>query len=109
MPLSDAVRLQHLLRAANDALRLVAGRTRPDLDTDVMLLLALVKCLEIIGEAAANVSPATRAQISGVPWGQIVRMRNILIHEYFAIDADIVWSTVTSDLPSLVAAVAPHA
>ena len=91
------------------ALRFAASRTRADLDTDQMLLLALLKCLEIIGEAAANVSAPTRAQFPGVPWGQVVRMRNILIHEYFAVDPEVVWSTVTADLPPLVAALAAHA
>src|SRR5690348_17068940 len=94
--------------AAQLARRFADGRTRADLDHDQVLMLSLLKCLEIIGEAAANVSPPTRAQLPSVPWGQIVRMRNILIHEYFAVDAEIVWSTVTADLPPLIAALAQH-
>src|SRR5438093_5564530 len=103
MALPDSLRLQHMRDTAGLALSFTAGRAWADLDSNQMLTLALVKCLEIIGEAAANVSPATRANLAGVPWVQIVRMRNILIHQYFAIDTSIVWATVTTDLPELMA------
>ena len=108
MALPDVTRLRHMDEAAHLALGFAAGRTRAYLETDQMLLFALLKCLEIIGEAAANVSPPGRAQLPSVPWGQVVRMRNVLIHEYFAVDLDVVWSTVTTDLPPLVSALASH-
>ena len=76
------------------------------------MLLALVKDVEIIGEAASRVSAETRMEWPDIPWLDIVAMRHRLTHGYFDIDPDIVWSTVTDDLPPLIAqlerAVAPH-
>ena len=69
-----------------------------------MLLLALVKCIEIIGEAASRVTRETRDALSGIPWQDIVGMRNRLIHAYFDVDHDRVWDTIQQDLPPLVAA-----
>ena len=97
----DRVRLQHMLEAANEALSFIQGKTRPDLDNDRMLVLSLVKELEIIGEAAGKVSPEVRSQNSAIPWQDISGMRNRLIHAYFDINVDILWQTVTEDLPAL--------
>lgn len=97
----DRVRLQHMLDAANEALTFVQGKARADLDNDRMLVLSLVRELEIIGEAASNISRETRSLSSGIPWQDITGMRNRLIHAYFDVDLDIVWSTVTKDLPVL--------
>lgn len=69
-----------------------------------MLVLALVKCIEIIGEAATKVGPGTRKAYPQVPWPLIVTMRHRLIHAYYDMDADRVWDTVTEDLPPLIAA-----
>jgi uncharacterized protein with HEPN domain len=99
----DAIRLQHMLEAARYALSFIAGKDRSDLDSDKMLVLALVKSIEIIGEAASKVSLEGRATWAGLPWQDIVAMRNRLIHAYFDINLDIVWSTLTQDLPPLVA------
>jgi uncharacterized protein with HEPN domain len=98
---ADRVRLQHMLDAANEALTFIQGKVRSDLDSDRMLVLSLIRELEIIGEAASNVSRETRSLSSGIPWQDIAGMRNRLIHAYFDVDLDIVWSTVTKDLPVL--------
>jgi uncharacterized protein with HEPN domain len=97
----DRNRLRHMLDAANEALEFIHGKNRSDLDTDRMLVLSLVKELEIIGEAANKVSAETRSQSNAIPWQDISGMRNRLIHAYFDVDLDVVWSTVTKDLPSL--------
>ena len=68
-----------------------------------MLTLSLVKCIEIVGEAAARVTRERQASLSQIPCAQIVGMRNRLIHAYFQIDLDIVWNTVTQALPPLIA------
>jgi uncharacterized protein with HEPN domain len=99
----DAVRLRHMLDAAREAQAFAASRLRSDLDRDRQLVLALVKDVEIVGEAASRVSPETRMEWPDVPWQDIVAMRHRLIHGYFDIDLDIVWSTVTDDLPPLAA------
>ena len=97
----DRIRLQHMLDAANEALIFIQGKVRADLDSDRMLVLSLIRELEIIGEAASNVSRQTRSQNSTIPWPDITGMRNRLIHAYFDVDLDTVWKTVTKDLPVL--------
>src|SRR5262245_16118835 len=98
---ADLIRLRHMLDAAREATGFAAGKQRMALNDDRMLVLALVKCLEILGEAAARVSPETRARYPEVPWQVIVGMRNRLIHVYFSVNLDVVWQTVASDLPPL--------
>lgn len=80
--LTDEVRLRHMLDAANDVLMFMAGKNRQSLDNDRMLVLAIVKSLEIIGEAASRISKERQAMISQIPWQQIVGMRNRLTHAY---------------------------
>ena len=75
LPEQDRVRLQHMLDAANSALEFAEGRQRRDLEADRMLAFALVRALEVVGEAAAQVSEATREALPNVPWRSIVRMR----------------------------------
>ena len=100
---SDAIRLRHMLDAAEEAIGFVRGRTRQDLDHDRMLVLALMKDIEIIGEAAYQVTQETRQSLPEVPWGDIVGMRHRLVHAYFDINLDILWATVQEDLPALLA------
>ena len=103
-PDDDVVRLRHMLDAAEDARQFSAGRKREELDHDRMLVLSLVKCIEIIGEAASRVSDATQAEIPSLPWADIIGMRNRLIHAYYDVDHDRVWDTVSDDLPMLIEA-----
>jgi uncharacterized protein with HEPN domain len=98
----DRIRLQHMLDSAREALSFADGRSRADLDGNRMLALSLVKCIEIVGEAATRVGQETRQQVPQIPWQDIVGMRNRLIHAYFDIDLDRVWDTVVADLPALV-------
>ena len=99
----DAVRLRHMLEAAQEALSFASGRTRKDLDSDRQLVLSLVKDIEIVGEAAAQVTEATRLELKDIPWAAIIGMRNRLVHAYFSINLDILWQTVRDDLPGLIA------
>ena len=101
---TDYVRLRHMLDAANEALSFVADKSRIELDLDRALALALVKSIEIIGEAASRISRELRTQSPDIPWADIVAMRNRLIHAYFDVNLDIVWQTVTDELPPLVRA-----
>mgnify|MGYP006357245463 FL=1 len=80
---------------------MVDGRSREDLDDDEMLRLALTKLVEIVGEAAKQVTAAARAERPGVPWSAAARTRDRLVHHYFDIDLDVLWTTVTEDLPRL--------
>ncbi|MGE3541591.1 MAG: DUF86 domain-containing protein [Candidatus Tectimicrobiota bacterium] len=101
MRADDLVRLRHLVEAAESALQFIAGRQRADLDTDRMLLFALVRALEIVGEAASRLSQELQAAHPELPWRAMIGMRHRLIHAYFDINTDIVWQTVTQDLPAL--------
>ncbi len=103
MPPNDAVRLRHMLDAARQAIDFGLGRSREDLAQDRIRTLAIVKCIEMIGEAASRVTPDTRSQYHEIPWADIVGMRNRLIHVYFEIDLDRVCDTVANDLPPLLA------
>jgi uncharacterized protein with HEPN domain len=101
LPPDDLTRIGHMIEAAETALGFIAGRARADLDTDQMLLFALIRAVEIVGEAASQVSLATRQTTSDVPWTLIISMRNRLVHGYSDINHEIVWKTVTEELPEL--------
>jgi len=97
-----------MLDAARKAVRIAAGRNREDLeDDDDPLVDALVRLLSVIGEAANKVSPGTRSELEGIPWPDMVGMRNRLIHDYFDINLDILWATVQDNLPPLIEVLAP--
>ena len=87
----DRVRMLHMVDAAESVEQFVAGKKRGDLDTDRMLLFAVVRAIEVVGEAASRVTDETKATSPAIPWASIVGMRNRLIHGYFDIDSDVVW------------------
>jgi uncharacterized protein with HEPN domain len=99
----DVGRFQHMLDHAQEAIDMARGKTRADLDVDRKLNLALVRLLEIIGEAAARVSVAGQQTLPQVPWSAIIGLRNRLIHGYDEVDLDILWDIIQVDLPPLVA------
>lgn len=66
-----------------------------------MLLFAVVRAIEIVGEAASKISPAARAEHATIPWSAIIAMRNRLVHAYFEIDTDIMWVAVQQEIPAL--------
>jgi uncharacterized protein with HEPN domain len=104
IPEDDQVRLRHMVDAAQMAYDFVKDRQRGDLSLDHLDTLGLVKCLENIGEAARQLDDSTLAMMPEVPWRRVVAMRHRLVHEYFEIDLDQVWITVTMHLPPLIAA-----
>ena len=99
-----SVRLRHMLDYARKAVAFSQGRSRVDLDDDELLALALARLLEVIGEAAKSVSAEKRAQSTDIPWREITGTRDRLIHSYPDVNLDIVWQTVTEDLPRLISA-----
>jgi uncharacterized protein with HEPN domain len=104
MPLrDDPLRLADMLAAARDASRFATDRCEADLHRDRQLALALLKCIEIVGEAAARIGTETRARHKDLPWNEMVGMRNRLVHNYFDVDLSLLWTTVTDDLPALIA------
>jgi uncharacterized protein with HEPN domain len=91
-----------MLDAAETATRFAAGASRQDLDSNQMLTFALVRAVEVIGEAAGKLSNELKGTHCDLPWHAISGMRNRLIHAYFDVDLDRLWDTVTVDLPSLI-------
>jgi uncharacterized protein with HEPN domain len=88
-----------MVEAAESAVELLAGRQRSDLDEDRMLLFAVVRTIEVLGEAASQVSAETWATHAGIPWRAIIGMRNRLMHAYFEINTETVWHTMTQEIP----------
>lgn len=100
--------MRHMLDAAKKAVRVASARNRGDLDSeDDPLADALVRLISVIGEAGSKVSPETRSRFAGIPWPDVVGMRNRLIHSYFDINLDILWATVQDSLPSLIQRLEP--
>jgi uncharacterized protein with HEPN domain len=104
---SDLVRLRHMLEAAQTALVFTENETRESLDNDLKLVFAIIRAVEIIGEAATKVSTETREQYPEIEWKGITGMRHVLAHDYFKVNLDRVWNTVTIDLPELIALLEP--
>lgn len=98
----DMVRVHHMLDAAREALEFVANKTRADIEDDRLLVLGLMKSIEIIGEAASKISRESRLAHPAIPWVDVIGMCNRLIHAYADVDPDVLWQTVTDDLPSLI-------
>ncbi len=99
----DLIRLRHMLDAAREAIEHATGRSRADLETDRQFMHTLVRLLQIIGEAASEVSEPCRGELPDIRWRSIVGMRHRLVHAYYDIDLAIAWKTVQEDLPPLVA------
>lgn len=97
----DTVTLRQMLDHIEEAVALSQGRLRADLDADRLLFLALLKLVEIAGEAATRIPESVRAAHPEVPWREIIGTRNRLIHGYDTIDHDILWNIVTTDFPLL--------
>lgn len=94
--------LHNMLDYANYAVAFVHGKSRADLDTDRMLQLALTRALEITGEAASQLPREQQTLHIGIPWLQMISLRNRLIHSYASVDLDILWQIIVQDLPPLI-------
>lgn len=100
----DLIRARHMLEAAKEAIQFAAGKTRIDLEKDRLHMLAIIKSIEIMGEAASKVAEEFKSENNNIPWSDIINMRHRLIHAYFDVNLDIVWQTVKTDLPDLIKA-----
>lgn len=98
----DVAALTDILNSARIALSYVVDLDESAFESDMQAQDAVVRRLEIIGEAARRVSESTRQMRSHLPWPQMIGMRNFVIHQYDVVDLKIVWSTVRNDLPGLI-------
>lgn len=100
-PIRDKQRLLHILEAI-DRLQTFAGNlSKDELEADVLRYYGIVKNIEIIGEAANMLTREFREGHADVNWRVIANMRNFLVHEYFRVDKDIVWSVIHKDIVEL--------
>jgi uncharacterized protein with HEPN domain len=99
----DIVRLQHMLEHAREAVAMIESKDRTNLQRERKLELSLIRLIEVVGEAAARVTPEGQKKYPYIPWSQVVSMRNRLIHGYDQVDLNILWDTIEDDLPPLIA------
>jgi uncharacterized protein with HEPN domain len=97
--ISDEIRLRHILDAIIFIEKFSAGKSKQDLYTDYMYRFSVERQLEIIGEAANNLSPAIILHYADVPWQQIISFRNFIVHEYFGLDLELVWNVIDIHVP----------
>jgi len=102
MPKGDRILLRHMLDAALKARYFIQGRSRGELNSDEMLALAVIRLLEVMGEAARGLSDEIKDKNPQIPWKQITGTRDRLIHGYFDVDLDIIWNIVNRDLPPVI-------
>ena len=103
----DLQSLFDMLESARLVQQYIAGRDLDGFLEDVQLQDSVLRRLEIIGEAARRLSPATREQLPNVPWRDYVSLRNIVIHQYDTVDLYTIWETLQHDLPIFILAVQP--
>jgi len=97
----DRQRLLHILEAINEIQLYTANTDIEAFLANSMMRFACIKQIEIIGEAANNITHETKAKFTDLEWKQIIGMRHILVHEYFGVDFDLIWQVIIDDLPFL--------
>ncbi len=97
----DHIYISHILEAISDIKELTYGMREKDFLENKAVRLAVVKSLEIIGEASKNLSEGFREKNPQIPWSDIIKMRDKTVHFYFGINYSIVWEAVRRDLPKL--------
>jgi uncharacterized protein with HEPN domain len=102
MQSKDRIRVHHILDEAEEASKYTEGLSFEEFIKDGKTVRAVIRSIEVIGEAAAKISGEFREEHPGIPWQKIIGMRNRLIHIYFDIDIPVVWQTVKENLPSLI-------
>ena len=103
----DVVYVGHMLDMGRKAVSKTQGLSRDAYDADENLRLALIHLVQVIGEAARQVSRPFADSHPEIPWTNIIGMRHKVVHDYLGVDEDIVWQVVTDDLPQLVAVLEP--
>lgn len=97
-----------MVQAGRSILHYLEGKTQSDLQQEQMLFDAVIRQFQVLGEAANKLSDARKNALPGVPWSDIVGMRNIIIHDYARIEIPAIWRTAQEDLPRLLSALEPE-
>lgn len=98
--LGDSARINHILDAIVEIETYISGVSFEDFSDNSMMVYACIKQLEIIGEAANHLSVSITSKYQDIEWKQIVGLRNVLVHEYFGVDVNVVWDVILYDLPN---------
>ena len=101
----DRAYLDDILRSARLAMSYVAGMSVQQFDADAKTQDAVIRRLEVIGEAVKWLDDGAKAAMPEIDWRRIADMRNLMIHKYWDVDLDIVWDTVQRDVPRVIAAI----
>lgn len=102
MAKDDLVYVGHMLEMSLQACDIIANKGRSDYEREIVLRLALTHLIQVIGEAAQQVSGEFQDRHPQVPWREIIGMRHRIVHDYLNVDEDVVWEVVQKDLPQLV-------
>lgn len=98
MKKDQRVYVAHMVESINLVLDAIAGMDRKTFKQNIHTQDAVLRRIQVIGESVKRLSEETRNKAPGVPWQQMIGMRNILVHDYLGIDMDTVWDTATVDL-----------
>jgi len=93
--------LYDILECIKKIEKYISGMTYEEFEKDERTVDAVLRNLEIIGEAARNIPSEFRTKYADIPWRHIVGLRNVVIHEYFGVDLENIWEIITNDLPVL--------
>jgi uncharacterized protein with HEPN domain len=97
----DKVYLKHILDAISNIEKFMKGVSKEAFSSNIEKQYAVLRGLEIIGEATKSLSEELKTKYPQVPWKEIAGMRDKLIHQYFGVDLELVWETIRKDLPKL--------
>lgn len=97
----DRIYLQHILEAIDNIESFMGSMTKEEFIYNVLVYSAVIRQLEIIGEAVKNISSDFKKTNENIPWKDIAGMRDKLIHDYFGVDVKLVWSICVKDIPQL--------
>ena len=97
----DSIYIDRILNSINRILDYISGKDREAFESDLVTQDAVVRQLEIIGEATKRVSNELRSKHPDIPWSDMAGMRDVLIHDYLDVDLGVVWKTASEDIPDL--------
>jgi uncharacterized protein with HEPN domain len=104
----DRQSLLDIIHCADLVRQYLDGKTFSDLEDSTILQDAIVRRLEIVGEASRRLSDEARCEMNHINWSRVIGMRNIMIHQYEQIDLETVWDTATQTLPRLIEQITPY-
>ena len=97
----DSIYIDHILNSINRIIDYISGKDREAFEADQLTQDAVVRQLEVIGEATKRVSKELRSRNPDIPWTDMAGMRDVLIHDYIDVDLGVVWKTISEDIPNL--------